>query len=263
MLFVTPAELAHLAEATDPQFRAPVLTAGYSGLMAGEISALKVERGAVPAPTRGRGPSSHRGPTIKPGDVVSHPGHLVPPGQRSQIRDELPSVSRSGTATRTARTPCSGQSRWPEPSREDVVECSLVSLRTKDWGGTRSPSVSGRCRLTSPNRTCTISRFHDPRRTTEYVQEELRLRPTNADASTRGERRVLARSAPGAAGLTHLPEVPSGRVPSWTGRSQQSQAARARPVKALDDRQAYSARGHVDGIRIGLRRHVRFEPGAR
>ncbi len=44
MLFLTPAELAQLAEATDPRFRARVRTAGYSGLMAGGISWPKVER---------------------------------------------------------------------------------------------------------------------------------------------------------------------------------------------------------------------------
>ncbi len=44
MLFLTPVALGRLAEAVDPRFRALVLTAGYSGLRAGELSALKLER---------------------------------------------------------------------------------------------------------------------------------------------------------------------------------------------------------------------------
>ena len=44
MLFLTPAELARLAESIDPRFRALVLTAGYSDFRAGELSALKVDR---------------------------------------------------------------------------------------------------------------------------------------------------------------------------------------------------------------------------
>jgi integrase len=41
MLFLSPAELVPLADAIDPRFRALVLTAGYSGLRAGELSALR------------------------------------------------------------------------------------------------------------------------------------------------------------------------------------------------------------------------------
>ena len=44
MLFLTPDQLAQLAETVDPRYRALILTAGYSGLRAGELSALKVDR---------------------------------------------------------------------------------------------------------------------------------------------------------------------------------------------------------------------------
>ena len=44
MLFLTPEQLARLADTVDPRYRALILTAGYSGLRAGELSALKVER---------------------------------------------------------------------------------------------------------------------------------------------------------------------------------------------------------------------------
>jgi integrase len=44
MLFLTPDQLAQLADTVDPRYRALILTAGYSGLRAGELSALKVER---------------------------------------------------------------------------------------------------------------------------------------------------------------------------------------------------------------------------
>jgi integrase len=44
MLFLTPAELGRLADAIEPRYRALILTAGYSGLRAGELSALKVDR---------------------------------------------------------------------------------------------------------------------------------------------------------------------------------------------------------------------------
>jgi integrase len=44
MLFITPPQLTRLAGAVDPRYRALILTAGYSGLRAGELSALKVDR---------------------------------------------------------------------------------------------------------------------------------------------------------------------------------------------------------------------------
>jgi integrase len=44
MRFLTPADLATLADAISPRFRALVLTAGYAGLRAGELSALKVNQ---------------------------------------------------------------------------------------------------------------------------------------------------------------------------------------------------------------------------
>jgi integrase len=44
MLFLNPEELARLADSVDMRFRALILTAGYTGLRAGELSALKVDR---------------------------------------------------------------------------------------------------------------------------------------------------------------------------------------------------------------------------
>jgi integrase len=44
MLFLQPVDLSRLADAIDPRYRALILTAGYSGLRAGELSALRVER---------------------------------------------------------------------------------------------------------------------------------------------------------------------------------------------------------------------------
>ena len=42
--FLTPAEVAALAEATDPRFKVFILTAAYTGMRAGELAALKLDR---------------------------------------------------------------------------------------------------------------------------------------------------------------------------------------------------------------------------
>ena len=44
MLFLEPAEILRLVDATDPRFKAMVLFAAYTGLRAGEIGALRVGR---------------------------------------------------------------------------------------------------------------------------------------------------------------------------------------------------------------------------
>jgi integrase len=73
MLFITPAQVSMLADAIHPRFRALIRTAAYSGMRAGELSALRLSRvdflrrriNVVESHSEVKGTKSRSGPLIR------------------------------------------------------------------------------------------------------------------------------------------------------------------------------------------------------
>ncbi len=108
--------------------------------------------------------------TIEPGDVVSYPdtwfhwGNEAKFGMTFAEREPLRHRYPNGPYSMVGPVEVAGA----EPG--DAIECSLVSLRTKDWGWNSFPLGVGALPSDFAEPYVHYFRFDDSRRTTEYVQ---------------------------------------------------------------------------------------------
>jgi acetamidase/formamidase len=115
-------------------------------------------------------PSAPPVATIEPGDVVSYPdtwfhwGNEAKFGMTFAEREPLRHRYPNGPYSMVGPVEVAGA----EPG--DAIECSLVSLRTKDWGWNSFPLGVGALPSDFTEPYVHYFRFDDSRRTTEYVQ---------------------------------------------------------------------------------------------
>jgi acetamidase/formamidase len=115
-------------------------------------------------------PSAPPVAVIEPGDVVSYPdtwfhwGNEATFGMTFADREPLRHRYPDGPYSMLGPVEVTGA----EPG--DVIECSLVSLRTKDWGWNSFPLGVGALPADFKEPYVHYFRFDDARATTEYVQ---------------------------------------------------------------------------------------------
>jgi acetamidase/formamidase len=116
--------------------------------------------------------------TIESGDIVSYPNTWFHWGNEATFG--MTFAEREPLRHRYPNGPYSmiGPVEMPGAEPGDVVECSLVSLRTKDWGWNSFPLGVGALPADFAEPYVHYFRFDDSRATTEYVQGiQLTLAP--------------------------------------------------------------------------------------
>ena len=111
MRFITPAEVARLADAIDPRYRALVLLGAYGGLRMGELAGLRRGRVDLPCGTvdvawiaAGANPKevSVRAGHTSVSFTLDRYGHLFP-GHDAELRDRLDAMHAQGRQAAISR----------------------------------------------------------------------------------------------------------------------------------------------------------------